>query len=364
MENQEIKSNENNTAKVICSNCEAEITTPNHEHAVSGVAIDKDSGIGTVTLPTQPNNSIENNLKIIQKLTKLVDKNTDKLRHLLKLLDKVDNDGCLEVNGIIRRWIPAQCLAMLYSGDGFHRTLTSRWNALDYSWKVLIDDLTKQRRMYQSGDIEGYKDRNRWYNRSIAFDMATDFSYGIRERLPSLAVLYCKGRPYVKISCWLNDGKGVFVDELDEFMDTLKRYALAIMRAENPLDLENAVKRFNQKRSEIRIYGKELSVSGEFVNAYKAAGGYYTAKDLIMFEGCLMEACENTEQSLEALEQEADRIVQDGVYNNGYKMLGVLRELLSHNNFDYQATKNKWIEQSEKRRAGRASQRNQRRSRI
>ena len=70
-----------------------------------------------------------------------------------------------------------------------------------------------------------------------------------------------------------------------------------------------------------------------------------------------------TEESLEALERKVSAIVQDGVGDYGYMMLGLLKEFLEYNKFDFSATQNKWHEQSKLRKALRAAKRDNRRSR-
>lgn len=103
-----------------------------------------------------------------------------------------------------------------------------------------------------------------------------------------------------------------------------------------------------------------------------------------MFEGCRMKLNERgttdvpdywerkngqkrkfveTEESLEALERKASAIVSDGVIDWGYQMLGLLKEFLDYNHFNFEATKQKWHKQSELRKAIRMSHRGNRRSR-
>lgn len=48
--------------KVVCPKCGASIAIPEHESFTAGIAIGKDSGLGTVTLPLESeNNSISKN---------------------------------------------------------------------------------------------------------------------------------------------------------------------------------------------------------------------------------------------------------------------------------------------------------------
>ena len=105
-------------------------------------------------------------------------------------------------------------------------------------------------------------------------------------------------------------------------------------------------------RQRIKFSPKEICI--EFANAYKAAGAYYTIKALIMFEGCRLQVDDQgsvdqisywdarngrkrkfaeTEESLEALERKVSAIVQDGVGDYGYMMLGLLKEFLEQVRF-------------------------------
>lgn len=374
--------NNGNVTKVICQNCGAEIIIPNHEHSVAGVAIGKDSGLGTVVLPTV-GGACGCNGSPVEQLASLAGGNAETLRAITNLISKIEESGYLDVDGIVRRWIPSQCLEMFYAKGGFHKALQER--GYDYSWKVLMDELKKQAKLYTKKDIESYTERNRWYNRQVASEMATDYISSLKAHVSVLRIRSHNGRMYKKIECaFMNNGKGVHVDELPMLWKKLDDVRDKIQNSKTPVTLYDAVARFNNIRIAIQYTPRYNQMSGAFTNAYKAAGAYYTIKDLIMFEGCLMQIDKNgttdepnywsakrgntrhfveKEESLAALENKAAEIVKVGSAIDGYMMLGLLRDFLQYNNFNLEATKTKWAEQSEIRKAFRGTKRNERRSR-
>lgn len=375
------KNDKVNGTKVICQNCGAEVIIPNHEHLVAGIAIGKDSGLGTIVLPTKGGTD-KATPTAAEQLAALTGGNAEVLKTIVDLVGKIEDSGYLDVDGIVRRWIPSQCLAMVFSREGFHAALLAR--GYDYSWKVLVDEMKKQAKLYRQNDTEGYVERNRWYNARIAYVMATDYIKLLKEHVDHLRVRSHGSRKYKKISCWMNKGKGVHLDEMDTFYNVLERAADRIKASKTPKTVYEAVSNFNNLRMSIKYTPSGRGITTEFANAYKAAGCYYTIKDLIMFEGCLLQVDNNgttgevsywaqkhgrsrsfvqKEESLAALERTAGTIVSDGVGSCGYMMLGLLKDFLAYNKFDLAATKKKWNEQSELRKAVRSAKRGERRSR-
>lgn len=375
------KKNNKNVTKVICQNCGAEVIIPQHESTVVGTIIGQDSGLGTVVLPTKGGCGCAGAANPMELLQALSGGNAGVLQTVVELIGKIEESGYLDVNGIVRRWVPSQCLAMVYYKGGFHENLKAR--GVDYSWKVLIDDLNKQSKLHINHDMEGYADRNRWYNSKIAYAMARDYYNALCYHINTMKQRSHEGRSYIKLQCWLNNGKGIHVDELPMFRAQIEKAIARIKNTKTPKTLLDAVISFDRMiRQRIKFSPKEICI--EFANAYKAAGAYYTIKDLIMFEGCRLQVDDQgsvdqisywdarngrkrkfaeTEESLEALERKASAIVQDGVDDYGYMMLGLLKEFLEYNKFDFSATQNKWHEQSKLRKALRAAKRDNRRSR-
>ncbi len=382
--------NTQSTTKVICSNCGAEIIIPANQHPVSGMAIGKDSGLGTVVLPTEPSGlactSVHCTDRVpvsgassIEETLSAALSSPNAARIIAGLIDKIEADGYIEVEGIVRRWIPSQCLQMLFYKEG-RRNLTVGFHDMlkrkgyDYSWDVLLNDLKRQQKMAADNDTEGYEDRNRWYNKTIALDMANHFLSSLKKYIENMPQRNHKGRKYVKLRCnWMNNGKGIHTDELLSFYKTLETAIRTISVSKLPKTLYAAVQKFSALRRGI-VYYPEMCPS--FMNAYKAAGAYYTIKDLILFENCLLQVnasgdtCIRSyrdvrhfiqqEESLAALERKATELVNRGVNDYGYEMLGLLKEFLKYNNFNYEETKREWAKQSEARKLMREINKNRR----
>lgn len=384
--------NTQSTTKVICSNCGAEVIIPANQYPVSGMAIGQDSGLGTVVLPTNPGSTGCDNVhrtgrnpvpgttdtSTIEATLAAALSSPNAARIIAGLIDKIEEDGYIEVEGIVRRWIPSQCLQMLFYKTGrgvnvgFHNMLKRK--GYDYGWDVLLADLKAQYKMVADNDMDGYYDRNRWYNKTIALDMANHYLDRLKKHIETMPHRNHKNRKYVKLRCkWMNNGQGIYVDELLGFYAKLEAEIRKIANSKNPKTLYTAIHKFNEMRRGIVFY---TDMCASFMNAYKAAGAYYTIKDLILFEGCLLQVTANgdtcirsykdsrrfvqQEESLAALERKATELVARGINEWGYEMLGLLKEFLKYNNFDYEATKREWVKQSEARKLMREINKNRR----
>lgn len=362
------------TTKVICQNCGAEIEIPATGFVATGVVIGENSGLGTIVVPTK-----DGVKHYVHTSTGAVYEQSSLSQALDVLIKKIEDSGFIDVNGIVRRWIPSQCLNMVYSKNGFHESLKLRGYA--YSWKVILNELEKQAKMYAGKDIEGYADRNRWYNAETVYKMAWHYVTLLEIATKKMKIHLHKERQYIKLRCDLNNGLGVHIDELPALFIKLNQAVAKIKGTKNPKTLYEAAKAFYEMIHKICWEPKD--VSPVFINAYKAAGAYYTMKDLIMFEGCKIKVDSDgstvikkyryrtqapskfveQEESLAELEKKATDVVNSGVANNGYIMLGFLKEFLEYNNFDYSKTIDKWNEQSQIRKAMRTLNKGNRRLR-
>ena len=239
--------------------------------------------------------------------------------NIQKIIDAIEDSGYLNVNGIVRRWIPSQCLNMIFSEEGFHQQLKNR--KYNYSWKVLIDELKKQRKLYLKQDFSELSDRQRWYNAELAYVMANHYIKSLKNR----QLLY-----YADIKVTM---------PFPTLINTLTEANNNIQEANNYEDLYKAVIEFNRKRPKLLFNSKPLQMCPEFTNAYKAAGAYYTIIDLIMFEHCHFPNA-TTEESINILEDKVKTYAP--ICENGYKLLGLLKEFLKINNFDYETTLQRW----------------------
>ena len=202
----------NNETKVICPKCGAEIAIPEHEHFVAGMCIGKNSGIGTIVLPSadgDSNNNNQSNKKMktanekIEQL-KAAGVNVDNLfamnganggDALVRLDNGVitpvsDDDpifqaimagGTIPDRRLFRRWIASQIMHMLSDNHQYewlrHKNVTEKiqYHGYMYSWKVLREELRVQVKLAKR-DIENFIKYNRGYNKEVAVAMALDYT--------------------------------------------------------------------------------------------------------------------------------------------------------------------------------------------
>lgn len=317
-------------------------------------------------------------------------KNDPECKQMVRDIFKdIDEDGYLKVDGVIRQWIPAQVLENLrrdlgcksdferkgnpYYSDTFHGRLTNR--CYRYSWKVLVDELWRQCAMLHQKDQEAFDDRNRFYNPSLAVVMANHFIKALDARWDELKVCSHEGRSYKKLKIGgINGGKGI---HCDEYVSKVKNVLVGLVNKMEYADTfrgkYDAVNEFYAWVK--RIHWTPRKMSKSFVNVYKAAGAYYTLKDLVMHEGLRFKVdgdgsiasfsnCRtwvgdvDREESLELLEEYTNGIGDMMVL--GYCIMGLLKDAIQYNHLDVNAKLADWREQSRKRREERKADKNRR----
>ena len=102
-------------------------------------------------------------------------------------------------------------------------------------------------------------------------------------------------------------------------------------------EVYDAVHEFNKKRKHLAWDTKQ---SDDFINAYKGSGSYYTMRNLIMFHGARFwkngRKMSET-NSLKELESKAKLYDEQG-----WRMLGVLKQLIKENNISVQGKILEW----------------------
>ena len=102
-------------------------------------------------------------------------------------------------------------------------------------------------------------------------------------------------------------------------------------------EVYDAVHEFNKKRKHLAWDTKQADA---FITAYKGSGSYYTMRNLIMFHGArfLKNGRKMSEtNSLKELESKANLYDEEG-----WRMLGVLKQLIKDNNISVQGKILEW----------------------
>lgn len=358
--------------KVVCPKCGASIAIPEHESFTVGVAIGKDSGLGTVTLPLEPENNSNSKNKSEMKAAKKIQAmkaaginvsnlfavaNAEGIEVIarlengkLNILD--DNDpvfiaiikgGTVPNRRLFRRWVMAQVFHMMtqkkWGSDkpmGFLNALQAK--GFRYSWEMLIEEIRVQAKL-EVLDQENFIQRNRWFNKDVAVNMATDYLKQLNEHIEQRKkrCKRCKGNPYITLN-----GNDIFVDDLrKKVFNPLDKYVRMMKSAKNMTDLYHAVVGFYQIVKDVySCYN--IVMSPAFKDAYKGAGGYFTMRNLIMFHGCKMLSSKGNPLVESSSLRELDKLAE--VYKNGegWRMFGAMKELIANNGIDIEAKMNEW----------------------
>lgn len=265
---------------------------------------------------------------------------------------KIVEGGYVNNWKLFRRWVMSQMFHMLRDmekdGKSFNEVLQKK--GYEYQWRMLENELYAQVKMSEHGDLDNVGARNRWFNGDVASDMVTDYISKLRSYVDNNLIWNvkkdkdgnekktykhtCKGNPYVRLQ-----NKDIFVSDLEKKVYTpLREIANEMAAVPTYKGLYDAVHKFNKNRKHLEWNTKQADA---FINAYKGSGAYYTMRNLIMFHGArflkggrkMSEAA-----SLKELESKAKSYDEQG-----WRMLGVLKQLIKESGIDIQGKINEWF---------------------
>lgn len=242
---------------------------------------------------------------------------------------------------LYRRWVMAQMFRTLRLMERYKWNMTEciQSHGYEYSWKMVENELRDQYKMYKHSDMQSYYERNHWFNKAVVMKMARDYMSKLYKYVDGLTVRHCKGEPYKTIA-----GTHYFTKNIHEevFMPILRRIE-AVNEAKTPRELFDAVRRLNTYRVQLHWSEKLPEI---FINAYKGAGGFFTMKNLIMFHECrFFEGGKklSVDKSLDALDAYSDDYT-----NEGWRMIGVMKELMDKNNISVRQKLREWSDAKRK----------------
>lgn len=252
---------------------------------------------------------------------------------------------------LFRRWVMSQMFHMLRDmekdGKSFNEVLQKK--GYEYQWRMLENELYAQMKMCDHKDYENLKARNRWFNGVVAHDMSIDYISKLRSYIDDKCIYTfkedkdgnekktykhtCKGNPYIRLQ-----NEDIFVADLERKVYTpLRNLANKMGAATTYKELYDAVREFNKNRKHLAW---ETKMSDAFINAYKGSGAYYTMRNLIMFHGArfLKSGRKMSEaNSLKELESKAKLYDEQG-----WRMLGVLKQLIKESGINIQGKIDEW----------------------
>lgn len=264
---------------------------------------------------------------------------------------KIVEGGYVSNWKLFRRWVMSQMFHMLRQMETDKLTFNEvlQRKGYEYQWRMLENELYAQVKMSEHGDLDNVGARNRWFNGDVASDMATDYISKLRKYVDDNLIYTvkkdkdgnkkktykhtCKGNPYIRLQ-----NENIFVADLERKVYTpLRDLANKMGAAPTYKDLYDAVREFNKKRKHLAWDTKQADA---FIHAYKGSGSYYTMRNIIMFHGArfLKNGRKMSEtNSLKELESKAKLYDEDG-----WRMLGILKQLIKDNNISVQGKILEW----------------------
>lgn len=258
---------------------------------------------------------------------------------------KIVEGGYVNNWKLFRRWVMSQMFHMLRDMEkndkSFNEVLQHK--GYEYQWRMLENELYAQVKMSEHGDLDNVGARNRWFNGDVASDMATDYISKLRSYVDNNLIWNvkkdkdgnekkaykhtCKGTPYVRLQ-----NKDIFVSDLEKKVYTpLREIANEMAAVPTYKQLYDAVHKFNKNRKHLEWNTKQADA---FINAYKGSGAYYTMRNLIMFHGArFLKGGRKMSEAASLKELESKAKSYDA---QGWRMLGVLKQLIKESGIDIQ----------------------------
>lgn len=250
--------------------------------------------------------------------------------------------GTIPNRQLFRRWVMAQMFRIIYITTNTHGAYKPigvseviRNMGYEYQWKMLNNELYAQHKMMQNGDVDNFRDRNRWFNKRVVLDMAKDYIEKLKKRFEKLKLRKCKGVPYKRIN-----GQNIFVDDFDKKVIKPLLFAVhKIQHAENTYELWHSVQEFNKRRIKTH-WGTPQNAA--WLDAYKGAGAFFTMQNMIRFHNCVI--IDDNGKTLSKNASLAFLNKKAKLYENreGWRLIGMLKKTLDDNNIDVVAKMKEW----------------------
>ena len=250
------------------------------------------------------------------------------------IYELIEKGGHVPERRLFRRWVMAQMFRTLRTMKGRKWDFTKclQGNGYEYSWKMLVEEIRVQKRLWDSGDIENFTERHRFFNETVVLDMMDDYLDDLHKYVDALKVKHCKGVPYKTIK-----GTHIFVDDILAKVFYPLNSVRDRVKFENSdiSDLYHNLKKFNDARVHMKW---ETKMSKSFVDAYKAAGAFYTMKNLIMFHGCKFREKGRFVSKARSL-QILTKYSKD--YND-WRLLGIMKDFIEDNGISIEGKIAEW----------------------
>lgn len=260
------------------------------------------------------------------------------------IFNHIASQGYINVHKLFRRWVMAQMFELMQSEckwwQDMNLTQRIRHKGYEYSWTMLVNELHAQKKMMDNGDHENYALRHIWFNRYLALSMANDYMEKLQEYIESLPQKNCNKYKYHQKYVTLR-GTDIFVEDLEAEVYRPLRGALNELRKSWGItEIYKAVAVFNKHRVKLDWNTPQCE---EWLQAFKGAGAYWTAQNLIMFHGCYVYNDNGTRRSRKGSMDVLNAVNKEYARSGeGWRMIGFLRKLMEDNGIDIAKKRAEW----------------------
>lgn len=347
--------------KIVCPQCGAEFAIPATTHVALGVVLGADSNLGTIHPEVvgqssdfrcadthcnarHPITSTPRNIKAEAKIealraagvnvenlfsmkgangqetiARLVNGNLEIVKDDDPIFAAILNGGTVPNSQLFRRWVMAQVFHMLATGN-FTKALQKK--GYTYQWKMMLDEMEAQAKMWLRSDFENFAQRNRYFNKERVAAIAKDYIDRLNDYIRNLPRKLCKRTPYIRLK-----GRNIFTEDIvTKIIQPLQLTMYRIKDASDPVELhKQLVNFFNLVKNTWLAY--DIPMAAAFKDSYKGAGAYFTMRNLILFHGAKFRADNgrflSQKQSLAVLESKAEEYKTEG-----WRLFGVMKKLI------------------------------------
>lgn len=232
----------------------------------------------------------------------------------------------IHIYKLFRRWVLAQTFRMLRNDY----TKELKWKGYEYQWRMLEEELRVQAILAKK-DPENFEKRNRFFNKRVVLVMCHEYMEDPSIYVGCLKTKKCKGVPYKTIY-----GRNIFkADIAAKVFSPIRDAFFCVSNACTPATLYEAVRKLNKVRIPMHSDMPQIKA---WVDAYKAAGAYYSMENLIRFHGMRLHNAGRELSEKKSLK----RLDTLSKTQEGYWLLGMLKAELDDNGISIEKKMKEW----------------------
>lgn len=236
---------------------------------------------------------------------------------------EIVENGYVKNTRLHRRFVAAHYFRLLESPMGWHKALNTYYSYM-YQFDMMLEEVRVLSKL-EKNDRATFNERRMFFTFSVVNDVLNDYVEDLKQYLSSLKIRHCKGRPYVRIP-----SRG------DVFAD--------LVESEIITPIESIVRICSRCHTYSRLYENlrvlrgimvklphDIKKSKTWIDAFQAAGAFYTLKNLMMFHEVRLYYADRFYDVANGMQLLTDLA---GLYE-GYQLNGLLKETIKQNNFNF-----------------------------